>query len=85
MKTILLAMVAWALTAAVSYGQLYGSGDAADTTRRFLDRVNEGHQEREQRGQEYKKAIETGRSLFGADERWEKWHNFSSPKFGKVV
>ena len=69
MRVILLTMVAWALTAAVSL--------RAD---QFSDpsfaKANAEDREREA---EEQKAIEAGRSLFGVDERWDQSAQRSSP------
>lgn len=69
MKTVVLTMAVWALTAAASYGQVRAvqRGSAAEAQLRAEHRQAMGDTA-EQRA-EREKALETGRSLFGVDER----------------
>jgi len=76
MKTILLTVVVWALTAAAGYGQgkinaaKVGSAEAASRIFEYQQSLREPSPEREAASREYRKALEFGRSLFGADKRW---------------
>ena len=67
MRTILLAGAVWLLTAVVGYGQVDSSVLDA------IQRHNEGAQRSsdEYAQKKYMEALELGRSLFGADERWK--------------
>ncbi len=69
MRTILLIMSFWALTATWSYGQVKpAEAEPATYRQRVLDmRVRQAVTE-QARG----KAVESGRRLFGADERWSE-------------
>ncbi len=66
---VALVAIAWALTTAVSYGQ---GPDVGDKIQRYTQGAQEYTESREKIVQEHKKDLESGRSLFGADERWEK-------------
>ena len=80
MKTILLTMAAWALTVAVSYGQgnamLKGSAEWDAAWRKQQQGMHDYKQQQEQ-------GIESGRSLFGSDERWRKGE-FAGTLYSKV-
>ena len=82
MKTILLTMAVWALTATVSYGQF-----DVMTKHRIAEQVYELKKAHAEALAKYKRGLETGFSLFGADERWtagyrkEDWLRSDSPIF----
>ncbi len=67
MKTALLVMAVWALTAAASYGQVRAiRAGSAEHLQMLYDLEWRIAKEKE----EHKKNLENGRSLFGADKRW---------------
>ena len=67
MKTALLVMAVWALTAAASYGQVRAiRAGSAEHLQMLYDLEWRIAKEKE----EHKKNLENGRRLFGADKRW---------------
>jgi len=67
MRTIVLVMAAWALTVTVSYGQIKATiAGSAEARQEAYDQFERLAQEKAL----HKKRLESGRSLFGADERW---------------
>ncbi len=84
MKTILFTSAVWLTLAAACYGQVRaveaGSAEAYELMRRQLQTLNLGPpvsieqqiaaRERKKKQIEYDKALDVGRSVFGADPRW---------------
>ena len=69
MRVILLTMVAWALTVAVSLRADQFS-DPSFARAAAEDREREAEEQ---------KALEAGRSLFGVDEQWDRWRRAAAP------
>jgi len=78
MKTILLSMGLWVLGAAVGYGQIraieWGSPDhyerIIEDRQQLVDAKRAAEEKAAKRRAEKKKCLDSGRSLFGVDERW---------------
>ncbi len=63
MKMILLAITVWTFTTAIVHGQIAGSAEARSNIQKYLQRMAEMQAK-------FRKNLESGRSLFGADKRW---------------